>query len=188
MPRPNRPRSVLAEVNLAQRVAHERAARRWSPEGLARRMADAGCSINVSAIYRIEQADPPRRITVDELVGFSRVFGIPVQELLLPPEVARSRELARLVIRWDTARVATQQAQEESEAAWTELKEYAAEHEDSDTEVQKAIGLWAEFYFTNEQSDAAAALKMWQLTGDESFADAYKAANRDLYPDGDGRG
>ena len=188
MPRPNKPRDVLAEKNLARRLATERESRGLTYEGLARRMTDAGCPITSSAIFKTEKAEPRRRIVVDELVGYSRVFGIPVQELLLPPEVARSRELARLVIRWDTARVATQQAQEESEAAWTELKEYAAEHEDSDTEVQKAIGLWAEFYFTNEQSDAAAALKMWQLTGDESFADAYKAANRDLYPDGDGRG
>ena len=188
MSRPNKPRAVFAEEYLARRVAAEREARGWTYDSLAKRMGDAGCPIAPSAIFKTEKAEPRRRIVVDELVGYSRVFGIPVQELLLPPEVARSRELARLVIRWDTARVATQQAQEESEAAWTDLKEYAAEHEDSGTEVQKAIGLWAEFYFTDEHRDAAAALKMWQLTGDESFADAYKAANRNLYPDGDGRG
>lgn len=37
-------------------------------------MTDAGCPIQGSAIYKIEKADPPRRITVDELVAFATVF------------------------------------------------------------------------------------------------------------------
>ena len=86
MPRPNEQRAIHSEAGLARRIAFEREARGWTLDGLAKRMTDVGCPIHSSAIYKIESNDPPRRITVDELVGFSRVLGIPVEELLLPPE------------------------------------------------------------------------------------------------------
>jgi len=74
MPRVNVGRTVNAEQALAQRIAHERTRRGWSLDGLAVRMRDAGCPIATSAIYKIESGDPPRRITVDELVALAKVF------------------------------------------------------------------------------------------------------------------
>ena len=98
MPRPNQGRAILSEDGLAQRIAHERA--RCSPpmtyESLAKRMTDHGCPIQPSAIYKIEKGTPRRRITVDELVALSRVFDIPVEELLLPPDLVNGEELRRL--------------------------------------------------------------------------------------------
>lgn len=97
MPRPNQPRSLQSEANLALRIAHEREARGWTYEGMAKRMTDVGCAIQSSAIYKIEKGDPPRRVTVDELVAMSAVLGIDLPELLLPMEVVQSREQVALV-------------------------------------------------------------------------------------------
>lgn len=93
MPRPNPERSLQSEAALARRVKWERERRNWTFEGLAKRMTDAGCPIQGSAIYKIEKGDPPRRITVDELVAFGKVFDLDVPELLLPPEVVVDERL-----------------------------------------------------------------------------------------------
>lgn len=100
MPRPNPPRDVYAERYLAQRIAREREDRGWTYEGLAARMTAAGCPLNQSAIYKIERAEPPRRITVDELVAYSRVFGLPVESLLLDPDVDAEARLVELLNTW----------------------------------------------------------------------------------------
>lgn len=102
MPRPNKARKVYAEEHLAQRIAKERAAAKppMTLEGLAKRMTDAGCAIQASAIYKIEQGDPPRRITVDELVGFARVFGTTPEDLLTAPELRASKRIAPLLDEW----------------------------------------------------------------------------------------
>ena len=84
MPRPNRDRTVLAEENLARRVAFEREARGWTYEGTAKRMTNIGCPIQPTAIYKIEKGEPRRRISVDELVAFAKVFDFEVQEMLMP--------------------------------------------------------------------------------------------------------
>jgi len=95
--RPNKPREVYAENYLAARIISERETRGWSLEGLAKRMTAAGCAINQSAIYKIEQGQPRRRITVDELVAFSRVFGLPLDDLLTDPVLWRARQIAPLL-------------------------------------------------------------------------------------------
>ena len=99
MPRPNRGRVIHAERNLAQRVAYERQRpeRGWTFDGLAKRMTDAGCPMAGSAIYKIENGDPPRRVTVDELVALARVFGYDdVNELLVPVALVRDRRAREL--------------------------------------------------------------------------------------------
>lgn len=53
-----------------------------------------------SAIHRIEQGRPPRRVTVDEAVTFASVLGIPLNRLLLPPEVFHSKQVAQWYKRW----------------------------------------------------------------------------------------
>ena len=95
MARPNAPRSIGGEANLAERFRFERERRGWSPAELARRLTAEGCSIATSAIYKIE-ADA-RRITVDELVAASRVFEVTVTDLLTPLELVRHERAHEIV-------------------------------------------------------------------------------------------
>jgi transcriptional regulator with XRE-family HTH domain len=97
MPRPNPLRSIGGERNLARRIERERIARGLSYDALARRLTAAGCNIVGSAIYKIEKADPPRRITVDELVTLARVFETTVEDLLTPIEVLRNQRAQQLL-------------------------------------------------------------------------------------------
>ena len=96
MPRRNPGRKVTFEAAVAERVAYEREIRGWSLEGLAKRMTVAGCPINQSAIHKIENGEPRRRITVDELCALGVVLGMPIEELIKPMAVvadARARQL-----------------------------------------------------------------------------------------------
>jgi transcriptional regulator with XRE-family HTH domain len=83
MPKVNPGRSIDSEANLADRIAYERRRRHLSYEGLAALMTDEGCAIQGSAIYKIEKGDPPRRVTVDELVALTRVFDVKTTDELL---------------------------------------------------------------------------------------------------------
>lgn len=86
MSRPNLRRAIAAEAALARRVEYERTTRGMSYEGLAARMSRVGCPIQASAIYKIEKGDPPRRITVDEVVALSSVFEMSIDDLLVMPD------------------------------------------------------------------------------------------------------
>lgn len=98
MPRPNLARSIASEAKLAKRIAHEREDRGLSYEGLAKLMTDAGCAIQGSAIYKIEKGDPPRRVTVDELVALARVFEAgSIDEMLTPVELVERRQAQKLI-------------------------------------------------------------------------------------------
>jgi transcriptional regulator with XRE-family HTH domain len=101
MPRPNRARSIASEANLAKRIAYERHQRDLSYEGLAKLMTEAGCAIQGSAIYKIEKGDPPRRVTVDELVALARVFEATIEELLTPIELIEQRQAKELIAELD---------------------------------------------------------------------------------------
>ena len=97
MPRPNAPRTMTYESNLARRIEHERERRDWTYERLAQRMTEAGCAIHSSAIFKIVKGQPPRKITVDEFMAFAEVFDLEPDDLLLPPELALTEELRTLV-------------------------------------------------------------------------------------------
>lgn len=97
MPRPNQPRAIASEQTVARRVAAEREERGMSYDGLASRMTAAGCAINASALYKIEKGSPPRRITVDELVAFSRVFETTVADLITSSETRVGERVRELV-------------------------------------------------------------------------------------------
>lgn len=175
MPRPNKRREVLAEDNLARRIAVEREARGWTNDGLAKRMSDAGCAMTGSAIFKIEKGEPPRRIVVDELVAFAKVFGVSVEELLLPPEVAASRELAELVVAWDSADNVAAAAIAARDEAWARLSSYVGEHPDLSDSLHTILEVWGERYFDGEERDFATARKMWALTRDDRWAEVIKA-------------
>lgn len=97
MPRPNRERTIASESALARRIAFERSARGMTYTGLAARMASEGCAIQGSALQKIEKAQPPRRIAVDELVALSRVFCLSIDELLADLELDEEVSLADLL-------------------------------------------------------------------------------------------
>jgi transcriptional regulator with XRE-family HTH domain len=103
MSRLNPQRSIGGEDNLARRIERERTARGWSYETLAKKMTDAGCSIQGSAIYKIEKADPPRRITVDELMALATVFGKSIENLLTPIEALDQARAKQLLVDLDEA-------------------------------------------------------------------------------------
>jgi transcriptional regulator with XRE-family HTH domain len=82
MPRPNPPRQPGVEDVVARRIAAERAERGWSYADLAGRVTEAGCPIGATAVWKIEQEENRRRVTVDEALAFARVFGIPLLDFL----------------------------------------------------------------------------------------------------------
>ncbi len=82
---------------MARRIAFERKQRDWTTEALAKRMTDAGCPINQSAIWKIENGEPRRRISFDEAAGFAKVFEMPLEELAVAPEIAANDTVRALV-------------------------------------------------------------------------------------------
>jgi transcriptional regulator with XRE-family HTH domain len=103
VPRPNPTRDIAVEADLSRRIAWERENRGWTYDGLARRMKAAGCPMQSSAVYRIEKGEPPRRITVNELVAFSRVFEVSMVDLLHSPDSLADLDLGRTVRQTEVA-------------------------------------------------------------------------------------
>ena len=91
---------LASEDALARRITFEREQRVWSPDGLAKKMTKAGYPMNQSAIWKIENGEPRRKITVDELVGFAKVFETPVEDLLVAPERIPNLRAQLLCNRW----------------------------------------------------------------------------------------
>lgn len=121
MPRPNRPRAIAAEKALARRIAWEREDRGWSYAGVAKRMETAGCPINQSALYKIENGDPPRRISVDELVALAKVMDLSLDDLLVPPDLREERKARELIGKWRDAQLA-------ADLAFQDVASYAVKH------------------------------------------------------------
>lgn len=135
MPRPNPPRSLQGEAGLAQRIGYERTRRGWTYDGLAKRLTNAGCPIQASAVFKIEKGSPRRRITVDELVAFSRVFEVDAEELLLPPGMVATQELISL---WD-AYLEAGQLQREADDACRRTHKALRDHLLANPDVRGAL-------------------------------------------------
>jgi transcriptional regulator with XRE-family HTH domain len=164
MPRPNRTRAVYAEDHLAQRIAAERTARGWTIDGLAKRMTDAGCNMTGSAIFKIEKGEPRRRIVVDELVTFSQVLGIPVDQLLLPPEIARKAEVTQLVMAWHSATIDHEHTLRNLDESRRALSAYVDGHPDVAADLGGILAEWAVAAFDEEHREFQVAYQMWSLT------------------------
>ncbi|MGW8451015.1 helix-turn-helix transcriptional regulator [Streptomyces niveus] len=76
---------LYSEGNTAARVALEREVSGWSTIELAERVTKAGVKMNQTAIWRIENGEPRRRINLDEALALSRVFDLPLEELMSLP-------------------------------------------------------------------------------------------------------
>ena len=182
MPPRNPARSVLSEESLARRVAYERERRGWSYETLAKRMTQAGYPINQAAIFRIEKGTkdkqgnpgPPRRITVDELVGFAHVFEQEVERLLLPPEAAASEEFGTLLREWDDAAVearragaAAGDARAREMQAFERMRAYVGAHPEVADTATKLMQEWAELRGLNEEHKPELDPLLGVLFGDD---------------------
>lgn len=126
MPRPNRARSLESEENLQHRIAWEREQRGMTYEGLAKRMTDLGCAIHASAIYKIEKGNPPRKVTVSELIALSKIFETTTDELLVPLDLRHVKLAAQIFRRVEDVIDAVDRAANELEAAGLEMRELAA--------------------------------------------------------------
>jgi transcriptional regulator with XRE-family HTH domain len=147
-----------------------------SYDGLASRLTSAGCPIQASAIYKIEKGDPPRRITVDELVAFAQVFGVSIEHLLLPPEAVATEELADLAVAWNTAQMqaweASQlawEAQEQANEAWGRLTLFVQSHEDLRAKVEAFMHFWVQHFWPEDQRPPQFVHRMRELTGDDEY-------------------
>ncbi len=139
MPRSTPNRTIGGDRTVAQRVAEEREARDWTYEVLSRRMEEAGCPIHISALHKLEKGHPPRRVTVDELVAFSNVFGVGVEELVVPSALRKDRRLRRLVEAWWDAREAVAAARRGLLDAETALRAHLSKHPDSAGELERSL-------------------------------------------------
>lgn len=129
MPRQSKPSVLDSEDNVAAHIQGEREARAWSTGHLAKLVTEAGCPISQSAIWRIENGEPRRKISVDELIAFGKVFDMTVDEMLQPREAGASvRQIKQHI------------------EDWLDLEEQATEiHGGIDIRVAELVGLaWAE--------------------------------------------
>jgi len=123
--------SLYSEGNAAARVGLEREVRGWSTTELAARMTKAGVPMNQTAVWRIENATPRRKITLDEALGFSRVFELPLEELMSPPLAGLDLEARRLVQEAVEAFAEKQDAEDRLHAAVLATATYLKAHPDT---------------------------------------------------------
>lgn len=92
---------LMSETNVARRVEHEMNRRGWSQERLAKEMTSAGHPMHQSSVSKIvNPKDGKRRaISVDDALGFAKVFGLSVEELMAPIETAWATELREALTR-----------------------------------------------------------------------------------------
>lgn len=128
MPRPNRNRTMRQEANVRRRIAYERARKGMSYDGLADRMTRAGCAINQTALYRLENAEPPRKISVNELFAFAEVFELSVAELTVPPELIEEREVFAALDQWREATAVAGRANQGLDESLEHLREELQAH------------------------------------------------------------
>lgn len=150
---------------LAQRIQDERKARGWSQAELSRQLREINHPLHQSAISKIEPADPDqkagrrrsttsgerRSVTIDEAVGFSKVFGIPLGELLLPPDAVATASAARAYSEGPDALRSLLSAQRRYERLVSRVADHAArdksfllwlsDHFEAVREKQRAAGL-----------------------------------------------
>jgi transcriptional regulator with XRE-family HTH domain len=119
-----------AQDSVIERLRSELDARGWSQSELSRRLADLRPPYHLSqgAISRMLAYDNPREITVDDLLAFVRVFGIPMEEFVLPASITYE------VGGWGAYMAAVdklerlREAQAEYDAAVAQARELVAEH------------------------------------------------------------
>lgn len=142
MPRPNPGRTLKYEEFAAGNIARLRADRDLTYEALAAKMTGVGCPIQPSALFKIEKGTPPRKVTINELVAFGMVFGVPVVELLEDPGAEPSLEMGRILHRAEEAHRAVVAAQEDLDEAVREMREFVAQEPSRRTALRRFLDEW----------------------------------------------
>ena len=119
---------LYSEDNVAARVALEREVRGWSTTELAARMTRLGVPMNQTAVWRIENGAPRRKITLDEALGFARVFELPLEELMSAPLEGLDIEGRQLVQAVVEAFYESRDLQTRLEEAVAAVTRYTREH------------------------------------------------------------
>lgn len=167
----------LSEENVALRLAWEMRRRGWSQDRMAQELTNAGCPTHQSAISKIVNSKPDgsrRAISVDEAIAMAQVFGIPLEELPLPPEGAEGRDLhslsrtvtqegrdaqqqyARFILAW--ARLRHRLSQQDNHAVYEEF--LSTRRVDADR-TREAIATWLA---ADSWRDATVAYDMLERT------------------------
>lgn len=94
-PDEEQPVVLLGEENIAVRIKLERDALGWSTNTVSDRMNEAGYEMNPSAVWRIENGK--RRVNVNEAIGFAELFGISLNNLVGPPQLAAHARAMELI-------------------------------------------------------------------------------------------
>jgi len=118
---------LMSEDNLARRVAWEMNQRGWSQERMAKEMTDAGFPLHQSSVSKIvNPKDGKRRaISVDDAIGFARVFGVTVEDLLIPLEAVFDTGIRDTLIRLEKLHQQREDLDREAAALATRLVQYA---------------------------------------------------------------
>ncbi|GAA3837232.1 helix-turn-helix domain-containing protein [Streptomyces chiangmaiensis] len=128
---------LYSEGNAAARVALEREVRGWSTTELAARMTQAGVPMNQTAVWRIESGTPRRKITLDEALGFARVFELPLEELMSPPLEGVDLEGRRVVQEAVEAFYASRDAEDRLHQAVVAIADYLRTRPDASNGVHE---------------------------------------------------
>jgi plasmid maintenance system antidote protein VapI len=150
---------IMREDHLARRIKYEMDQRGWSQEKLAAAMADAGHPVHQSAISKIinPARDGKRRtISVDEALGFSKVFGEPLESLLLPLAAVRSQRARQLITRLTTLHNARRALAQETNRDFVELMNLFM-----DRDVQDGLADQMDWGESGSRADAYRALSVW---------------------------
>lgn len=80
-------------------VTYERERRGWKASTLAHKMTELGCPVATSSVDKMEGShqDHPRKVSAAELMALVRLFGLPVEELFVGPEISANGEARRMV-------------------------------------------------------------------------------------------
>ncbi|WP_405822940.1 helix-turn-helix transcriptional regulator [Streptomyces sp. NBC_00838] len=128
---------LYSEGNAAARVALEREVRGWSTIELAERVTKAGVKMNQTAIWRIENGEPRRRINLDEALALSRVFELPLEELMSPPLEGLDAGVRRLVQEAVEAYFETRDAQDRLHGAVIAIAQHIEAQPDSSRAIHE---------------------------------------------------
>lgn len=69
----------------AQQLRKLREQRGFSYEEMAARMRAHGSRVTGPGLYKTEKGEPPRKLTIDDLVAASQVLGVSTDRILAPP-------------------------------------------------------------------------------------------------------
>lgn len=167
------------EANLAVRVRRERTARGWSLAEMARRM-DLDPPMPHTAVYRIENGT--RTIRVDELIAFTRAFGLHVADLLTPVDLVGQAEAEQIAdATWGAMRDVHSACQKLG-GALGDLKRLHASNSDAGEYLLRRL---AEPIRTSRSSDLDPLAEACSEAADTAISGCYDAvySDREAHPD-----